>query len=165
MLSEWRGLTASCFGPWIAARAHREEADGHSNQQEDFQWKTPFRAWKICKPRPGEQDTSAKMSQVFSLLKTKSSVPTRVPDYSPFQEQLQGRWVHTGSSACGWRYRTRSGVGICDPTAQFGNKCAKDQCLSPTLCTPESTVSPRTHHRSAQLMLYWREQAPQGRVQ
>ena len=40
MLSEWRELTLSCFGLWIAARAHREEADGHNNQQGDFQWKT-----------------------------------------------------------------------------------------------------------------------------
>ena len=44
MLSEWRELTLSCFGLWIAARAHREEADGRSTQQQTTQRPHPHQA-------------------------------------------------------------------------------------------------------------------------
>lgn len=167
MLSEWRGHTTSCFDLWIAARAHREEADGCSNQQGDFQWKTPFGAWKVCKPRPGEQDTHAKVSQVFSLLKTESSVSTRVPELFTISGaapvEVSTRWVKCSVGEGIGQGQVLASVTPL-PSLRTQPCVPRTSACRQHLVHKKAPISPRTQHRCAQLVWYWREQAPQGRV-
>jgi len=50
MLSEWRGLIVSCFGPWIAARATGRKLMGTVINKETFNGKLPSGHEKYVNP-------------------------------------------------------------------------------------------------------------------